>query len=78
MDKVKSTPTINIGDNVKFPYRKDNTLQLSGPVVKVLENTIIVDITEILQKNGKIDEIEDRQLVKNGGYQRNDIGEKNL
>ncbi|OUB25921.1 DUF2187 domain-containing protein [Bacillus thuringiensis serovar yunnanensis] len=78
MDKIKSTSTINIGDNVKFPYRKDNALQLSGRVVKVLENTIIVDITELLQINGKINEIEDRQLVKNGIYQRVNKGEKNL
>nr|WP_042891553.1 DUF2187 family protein [Bacillus cereus] len=75
---MKSFSTIKIGDNVQFPYRKDTSLQLSGSVVKIFENTIIVDITEMLQRDGRINEIEDRQLVKHGIYKRINIRKKNL
>ncbi|QWI72939.1 DUF2187 family protein (plasmid) [Bacillus mycoides] len=70
MDKVKAVSSIKIGENVKFPYRKDHSLQLNGYVVKVLDNTVIVDITEMLQQIGNIDEIEDRQVVKKGVCQK--------
>jgi uncharacterized protein YkvS len=39
---------INIGDYVTFPYRHDHpSLQVTGYIVKVLEHTSIVDISEM-------------------------------
>lgn len=57
---------VTIGDYVQFSYRKNPNLQLTGYVVNVLQNTIVVDITEIL--GVEIDDV--RQVVKHGCYNR--------
>jgi uncharacterized protein YkvS len=38
---------INVGDYVTFPYRHNPSLQVTGYIVKVLEHTSIVDISEM-------------------------------
>ncbi|MEC0038285.1 DUF2187 family protein [Bacillus cereus] len=57
---------VTIGDNVQFSYRKNPNLQLTGYVVNVLQNTIVVDITEIM--GIEIDDV--RQVVKHGCYNK--------
>lgn len=55
---------VTIGDYVQFSYRKNPNLQLTGVVLSVLQNTIVVDITEIMEK--EVDDV--RQVVKHGYY----------
>ncbi|MRD38731.1 DUF2187 domain-containing protein [Bacillus thuringiensis] len=55
---------VTIGDYVQFSYRKNPNLQLTGYVVSVLQNTIVVDITEIM--GSEVDDF--RQVVKHGCY----------
>ncbi|MED2984876.1 DUF2187 family protein [Bacillus thuringiensis] len=57
---------ITIGDYVQFSYRKNPNLQLIGYVVSVLQNTIIVDITEIMEI--EVDDV--RKVVKHGCYNK--------
>ncbi|KKZ90815.1 DUF2187 family protein [Bacillus wiedmannii] len=57
---------VTIGDYVQFSYRKNPNLQLIGYVVSVLQNTIIVDITEIM--GIEVDDV--RQVVKHGYYNK--------
>ncbi|GLV67282.1 hypothetical protein Bmyc01_59510 [Bacillus mycoides] len=59
---------VTIGDYVQFPYRKNPNLQLTGYVVSVLQNTIVVDITEIM--GIEVDDV--RQVVKHGYYNKVD------
>lgn len=57
---------VTIGDYVQFSYRKNPNLQLTGYVVNILQNTIVVDITEIM--GIEIDNV--RQVVKHGCYNK--------
>ncbi|MDC6159392.1 DUF2187 family protein [Bacillus albus] len=57
---------VTIGDYVQFSYRKNPNLQLTGYVVNILQNTIVVDITEIM--GIEIDDV--RQVVKHGCYNK--------
>ncbi|MEB9686175.1 DUF2187 domain-containing protein [Bacillus thuringiensis serovar pingluonsis] len=59
---------ITIGDYAQFSYRKNPDLQLIGYVVSVLQNTIVVDITEIMGIG--VDDV--RQVVKHGYYDKVD------
>ncbi|PED69297.1 DUF2187 family protein [Bacillus pseudomycoides] len=65
MEKTISVPTIKIGDFVQFPHRKNPSIKLTGYVVNILTNTIIVDISEML-KTKKYKEIDTRHVVKHG------------
>ncbi|MED1305375.1 DUF2187 domain-containing protein [[Bacillus thuringiensis] serovar konkukian] len=58
--------TVTIGDYVQFSYRKNPNLQLIGYVVSVLQNTIVVDVTEIM--GIEVDDV--RQVVKHGYYNK--------
>ncbi|OTY20742.1 DUF2187 domain-containing protein [Bacillus thuringiensis serovar navarrensis] len=55
-----------IGDYVQFSYRKNPTLQLTGFVVSVLQNTIVVDVSQIM----KIEVDDVRQVVKHSYYKK--------
>ncbi|MDA2384302.1 DUF2187 domain-containing protein [Bacillus cereus] len=57
---------VMIGDYVQFLYRKNPNLQLIGYVVSVLQNTIVVDITEVM--GIEVDDV--RQVVKHGCYNK--------
>ncbi|WP_242313808.1 DUF2187 domain-containing protein [Bacillus cereus group sp. BfR-BA-01355] len=57
---------VTIGDYVQFFYRKNSNLQLIGYVVSVLQNTIVVDITEVM--GIEVDDV--RQVVKHGCYNK--------
>ncbi|UYW72269.1 DUF2187 family protein [Bacillus cereus] len=57
---------VTIGDYVQFSYRKNPNLQLTGYVVNILQNTIVVDITEIM--GIEIDDV--RQVVKHSCYNK--------
>lgn len=57
---------VTIGEYVQFSYRKNPNLQLTGYVVSVLQNTIVVDITEIM--GIEVDDV--RQVVKHGCYNK--------
>ncbi|WP_144514437.1 DUF2187 family protein [Bacillus thuringiensis] len=57
---------VKLGDYVQFAYRKNPNLQLTGFVVNVLQNTIVVDITELMDI--EVDDV--RQVVKHGYYNR--------
>lgn len=59
----------NKGDLVRFTYRDNSKLKLQGYVVSVLTNTIVVDISEDILNNG-YEEIESRQVVKHGHYNK--------
>ncbi|MGW6193177.1 DUF2187 family protein [Bacillus cereus] len=59
---------VTIGDYVQFSYRKNPNLQLTGYVVSILQNTIVVDITEIM--GIEVDDV--RQVVKHGYYNKVD------
>ncbi|MEB9974725.1 DUF2187 domain-containing protein [Bacillus cereus] len=59
---------VTIGDYVQFSYRKNPNLQLIGYVVSVLQNTIVVDITGIMEI--EVDDV--RQVVKHGYYNKVD------
>ncbi|OQR53314.1 DUF2187 domain-containing protein [Bacillus sp. CDB3] len=61
--------TVSIGEYVQFPYRKNPSLQLTGYVVSVLMNTIVVDVSEIMGiEESEIDDV--RQVIKHGGYNK--------
>lgn len=66
---MKELPTINKGDFVTYTYRYDATLKCKGYVVSVLNNTIVVDISEDIMSKG-CEEIEPRQVVKHGNYNK--------
>ena len=57
---------VTLGDYVQFSYRKNPNLQLTGFVVNVLQNTIVVDITEVM--DFEVDDV--RQVVKHGYYDK--------
>ncbi|MGH0612781.1 DUF2187 domain-containing protein [Bacillus cereus] len=57
---------VTIGDYVQFSYRKNPNLQLIGYVVSVLQNTIVVDIIEMM--GIEVDDV--RQVVKHGCYNK--------
>ncbi|EJR73150.1 hypothetical protein IK7_05822 [Bacillus cereus VD156] len=57
---------VTVGDYVQFFYRKNSNLQLIGYVVSVLQNTIVVDITEVM--GIEVDDV--RQVVKHGCYNK--------
>ncbi|MBY7115247.1 methyltransferase [Bacillus sp. 17RED48] len=57
----KKSVNVKIGDSVQFSYRHDSSVTLIGSVVNVLTNTIIVDVSDSLNK---IPGLENRQLVK--------------
>ncbi|EJR28491.1 DUF2187 family protein [Bacillus thuringiensis] len=57
---------VKLGDYVQFSYRKNPNLQLTGFVVNVLQNTIVVDITEVMDI--EVDDV--RQVVKHGYYNK--------
>lgn len=57
---------VKIGDYVKFLYRKNSNFELTGYIVSVLQNTIVVDITEIMGL--EVDGV--RQVVKHGYYNK--------
>ncbi|MCU5002951.1 MULTISPECIES: DUF2187 family protein [Bacillus] len=59
----------NKGDLVRFTYRDNSKLKLQGYVVSVLTNTIVVDISEDILNKG-YEEIESRQVVKHGHYNK--------
>ncbi|HDR5270573.1 DUF2187 domain-containing protein [Bacillus thuringiensis] len=65
---MKHKTKVTIGDYVQFSYRKNPNLQLIGYVVSVLQNTIVVDITEIM--GIEVDDV--RQVVKHGYYHKVD------
>ncbi|MGQ3740585.1 DUF2187 domain-containing protein [Bacillus sp. Fil] len=60
---------IKIGSYVKFLYRKNDSLELTGYIVNMLENTIIVDISEMILSK-KYKNIDTRQVVKHGQYKK--------
>ncbi|MGY1423595.1 DUF2187 family protein [Bacillus cereus] len=57
---------VKLGDYVQFSYRKNLNLQLTGFVVNVLQNTIVVDVTEMMDI--EVDDV--RQVVKHGYYNK--------
>ncbi|HDR7380334.1 MULTISPECIES: DUF2187 domain-containing protein [Bacillus] len=57
---------VMIGDYAQFLYRKNPNLQLIGYIVSVLQNTIFVDITELM--GIEVDDV--RQVVKHGCYNK--------
>ncbi|USK99800.1 DUF2187 domain-containing protein [Bacillus tropicus] len=57
---------VTIGDYVQFLYRKNPNVLLTGYVVSVLQNIIVVDITEAMRS--EVDDV--RQVVKHGCYNR--------
>lgn len=66
---MKDIMTVKIGDCVQFPYRKNPSLQLTGYVVSVLTNTIVVDISDMIETE-KNEPLEVRQVVKHGYYNK--------
>ncbi|PRT08881.1 hypothetical protein C6352_21185 [Bacillus thuringiensis] len=42
----KKSVNVKIGDSVQFRYRHDNSEILTGSVVNVLANTIVVDVSD--------------------------------
>ncbi|MBC6972699.1 MULTISPECIES: DUF2187 family protein [Bacillus] len=77
MEKTISVPTIKIGDFVQFPHRKNPSIKLTGYVVNILTNTIIVDISEML-KTKKYKEIDTRHVVKHGRYKKVRVRKKQV
>ncbi|PDZ43695.1 DUF2187 family protein [Bacillus wiedmannii] len=65
----RTISTIKQGDYVQFPHRKDSSLKLTGYVVNILTNTIVVDISEMIL-NGKYKDIDTRQVVKHDQYKK--------
>ncbi|MCU5182198.1 DUF2187 domain-containing protein [Bacillus toyonensis] len=57
---------VMIGDYAQFLYLKNPNLQLIGYIVSVLQNTIFVDITELM--GIEVDDV--RQVVKHGCYNK--------
>ncbi|MFE6138583.1 DUF2187 domain-containing protein [Bacillus sp. NPDC057893] len=64
---METENNVTIGSFVQFPYRNNSSLQLTGYVVNILQNTIVVDIAEIAETHA-IDET--RQVVKHGCYHK--------
>lgn len=69
MEKTISVPTIKIGDYVQFSNHKNPSLKLNGYVVNILNNTIIVDVSETIQNKG-YKELDARHVVKHGQYRK--------
>ncbi|MED1560071.1 DUF2187 family protein [Bacillus paramycoides] len=65
----RAISTIKQGDYVQFPHRKDSSLKLTGYVVNILTNTIVVDISEMILSE-KYKDIDTRQVVKHGQYKK--------
>lgn len=63
----KKSVNVKIGDSVQFRYRHDNSEILTGSVVNVLANTIVVDVSD---SPNKIPGLEERQLVKLGQFKK--------
>lgn len=60
---------VTVGEYVQFSYRKNPTIELTRYVVSILENTIVVDISEMI--GSEILEVDDvRQVVKHGSYNK--------
>ncbi|MGN4426342.1 DUF2187 domain-containing protein [Bacillus cereus group sp. MYBK30-1] len=59
---------VRTGEYVRFPYRKNPSLQLTGYVISVLNNTIVVDVSEI--PGIEESEIDVKQVVKHGSYSK--------
>ncbi|MCR6788094.1 MULTISPECIES: DUF2187 domain-containing protein [Bacillus cereus group] len=57
---------VTIGEYVQFSYRKNFSLKLTGYVISVLQNTIVVEITENM--GIEVDDV--RQVVKHGFYNK--------
>ncbi|AUB67309.1 DUF2187 domain-containing protein (plasmid) [Bacillus cereus] len=55
-----------LDDVVQFCYRKNPSIRLTGYVVSVLENTVIVDISNMQHSLDK--GIAIRQVVRHGKY----------
>lgn len=64
---METINNIKIGEYVQFLYRDNPSIQLTGYVINILKNTIIVDIGEIAERYC-IEEI--RQVIKHGKYTR--------
>ncbi|MGE8056001.1 DUF2187 domain-containing protein [Bacillus mycoides] len=64
---METENNVTIGSFVQFPYRNNSSLQLTGYVVNILQNTIVVDIAEIAETHA-IDET--RKVVKHGCYHK--------
>ncbi|MBT2578070.1 DUF2187 family protein [Bacillus sp. ISL-8] len=73
----RTISTIKQGDYVQFSYRKDSSLKLTGCVVNILANTIVVDISEMIL-SGKYKDIDTRQVVKHGQYKKVRVRKKNV
>ncbi|MED2752106.1 DUF2187 family protein [Bacillus thuringiensis] len=65
----RTISAIKQGDYVQFPHRKDSSLKLTGCVVNILTNTIVVDISEMILSE-KYKDIDTRQVVKHGQYKK--------
>ncbi|MGG5737288.1 DUF2187 domain-containing protein [Bacillus cereus group sp. IBL03679] len=65
--------TVKRGEYVQFPYRDNPSLKLTGYVVNILTNTIIVEVSEMLQTQEN-ELIDIRQVVKHGCYKK--VGKK--
>lgn len=63
----KKSVNVKIGDFVQFRYRHNNSEILTGSVVNVLVNTIVVDVSD---SPNKTPGLEDRQLVKFGQFKK--------
>ncbi|MEW4152274.1 DUF2187 family protein [Bacillus thuringiensis] len=57
---------VMLDDVVQFCYRKNPSIVLTGYVVSVLENTVIVDIANMQHSLDK--DIDIRQVVRHGKY----------
>ncbi|PFD96763.1 DUF2187 domain-containing protein [Bacillus cereus] len=66
---MKLTTKVEVGDYVRFPYRENPSLQLTGYVVSILTNTIVVDISDMVETE-KNESIDVRQVVKHGCYHK--------
>ncbi|MDM8362582.1 DUF2187 domain-containing protein [Bacillus thuringiensis] len=62
---METKNNVTIGSYVQFLYRNNSILQLTGCVVNILQNTIVVDIADIAGTHA-IEE--NRQVVKYGYY----------
>ncbi|HDR6245780.1 TPA: DUF2187 family protein [Bacillus cereus] len=58
---------LKIGEYVQFSYRDNPSIQLTGYIVRILNNTIVVDIGEIAERYS-IEET--RQVIKHGNYKQ--------
>lgn len=63
---MEHTAKVKIGDCVQFFYRKNPSLQLTGYVVRVLTNTIVVEVSDMMEE----ELIDARQVVKHGRYRK--------